>query len=132
MTPYRHAMHFIDHIVPFVLVLVDYILNRVPFQMRHMIIVAILQVVYMGCNIAGSFIRGYPIYKPLDPETPMFYVLSVCLMGFSTLWFFGYVYLTRWKLRKYAGMDRLNSFKKVVSKDDNDEILMEGPYVPRI
>ena len=98
MTPFQYYTHYIDHTIPAGLILIDFILNRVPFSRRHLIIIVPLMMAYGIDNITVSLIRGIPIYKPLDPLKPISYIIAFSLPIISSLIFLGYELLVTWKL----------------------------------
>lgn len=55
-----------DHTVPFVLIMIDFCMNVVPFTWRHFIIQYSVYTSYMIFNMICTKIRGQPIYPPLD------------------------------------------------------------------
>jgi hypothetical protein len=92
---------YIDHIVPAAIVLVDFILNRVPFKRRHLVFIVPLMLAYGSVNIAVSLARGQPIYAPLDPHKFISYVIAFSLPIFSSLMFLGWEWVSIWKIKKY-------------------------------
>ncbi len=101
MTPFQLFGHYADHIIPGAIVLIDLILNRVPFSNKHLWIILPLMILYGVDNIAVSLIRGKPIYAPLDPLKPISYVIALSLPVLSFLVFLGYEKLVTWKNNKY-------------------------------
>ena len=105
-------MHFIDHIVPAGIVLVDFSLNRIPFSRRHLCMIVPMLLIYGADNIAWSLIQGSPIYKPLDPLKPLSYVIAVALPIASCLLFLVYECFVTWRNRRYDEIDQYIRFEK--------------------
>lgn len=55
-----------DHTVPFVLIMIDFCYNVIPFTWRHFIVQYCVYTSYMIFNMICTKIRGSPIYPPLD------------------------------------------------------------------
>ena len=101
-TEFEKFAHYTTHIAPAGVQLGDLIMNRVPFSRRRAISVIVpMIVIYGGCNIAISLIRGEPIYPPLDPKKPICYLFAACLPLFSALIFILWEWHVDWKLKMY-------------------------------
>jgi hypothetical protein len=118
MTPFKYVMHYADHIVPAGMVLVDFILNRVPFMPRHLWVIVTILMLYGVDNIAVSLIRDKPIYAPIDPKKPLSYVIGLALPILSSLAFLMYVKIVEWKLRNYEASDRMKSMHRFASMNN--------------
>jgi hypothetical protein len=79
LTPFEKFTQFADHIAPAVIVFVDFILNRVPFKRKSLLIIIPLVIFYGVINVTVSLIRGQPVYPPLDPHKLMSYVIAASL-----------------------------------------------------
>lgn len=92
---------FLDHITPLMILLVDYVLNRIPFNYRHFPISMILGGAYFIVNLSYTLATGTPVYPPINYKDVYTYVWIVVLIVLEGVFYFGLYYLTRWKMRKY-------------------------------
>lgn len=96
---------FFDHIAPVTLLTIDYCMNRIPFNFRHLSVSVAVMMVYGLVNLTKTLVTGVPVYPPLNFHDVMSYVYTLLLV---VLEFLGYVvlyYLTRCKLQKIVAMD---------------------------
>jgi hypothetical protein len=91
---------FLDHITPIVILVIDYAMNRIPFNLRHMPISAALMLIYGIVNFVKTLVTGVPVYPPLNFKDVMSYVWSVLLLGLEFIGYIAMFYFTRWKLKK--------------------------------
>ncbi len=55
-----------DHLVPFVLLMIEFIMNRIRFSIRHLVIAAKILVIYGVVNMIYTLSKGEPIYSGID------------------------------------------------------------------
>jgi hypothetical protein len=91
---------YIDHIAPIVILTIDYCLNRIPFNLRHLPLSMGLMFIYGIVNMTYTLLSGDPIYKPLTFKNVMSYVWVIVLGGLEGGAYFGLYHLTLWKLKK--------------------------------
>jgi hypothetical protein len=96
---------FIDHISPIALLLLDYCMNRIPFNLRHLPLSMGLLLTYGVVNMSYTLATGHPIYDPLNFKDVMSFVWIVLLAGLECLGYFGLHHLTNWKLKKVHSRD---------------------------
>lgn len=59
-------MNITVHALPLILLIIDFVLNRVPFVLRHIVIAIFVILIYGIMNMAITLITGHPIYPILD------------------------------------------------------------------
>ena len=103
---------YIDHIAPLVILVIDYVMNRIPFNLRHLIVSLFVMLCYSVVNLSWTLSTGTPVYAPLNFKDVMSYVFSLILFGMEGLGYVGLYYLTRWKLGviERADIDKKASF----------------------
>jgi hypothetical protein len=91
---------YIDHIAPITILSIDYCLNRIPFNLRHLPISMGLMLTYGVVNMSYTLATGRPIYPPLNYHDVMSFVWMIVLAGLEGGGYFGFYHLTIWKLKK--------------------------------
>jgi len=69
-----------DHSFLFLLLVIDYFSNCVPFCGRHFIMVNFISLIYLIINFTVSKLEGYPIYGPLDWNSVIGFILPAILL----------------------------------------------------
>ena len=103
---------FIDHIAPFLILVIEYSMNRIPFSMRHMPLSLALLLVYGIVNMCYSLVTGDPVYPVLTWLDVESYVIAVILLAFEAFLYWLFVKLTDFKIHG----------KKKDSRDVNDRL----------
>jgi hypothetical protein len=88
-----------DHCLPLFCLLVEYSYNAQPFMKRHIIPVLIISITYMIVNCSATFIRGEPIYPPIDWVTPSGIITPCAALVGTVLLFYLVIYLNNLKLK---------------------------------
>ncbi len=91
--------------MPIVMLTIDYCMNRIPFNLRHLPVSVFVMLMYGIVNIAKTLATGVPVYPPLNFHDVMSYVWSVLLFVLEGLGYLGLYYLTKFKLRKIEEID---------------------------
>jgi hypothetical protein len=87
-----------DHSLPLFCLLVEYSYNAQPFMKRHIILVLIIIIAYMIVNCSATFIRGEPIYPPMDWVSVSGIVTPLAASVGTILLFYLVIYLNNLKL----------------------------------
>ena len=66
-------------------------------------------------NFTVSYIRGIPIYKPIDPTKPLSYLIAAALPFLTCLIFLAWEQFVIWKIRKFNGDARV--YNKLKGED---------------
>ena len=90
---FEYCMHYINHIIPCLIPLVDFILNRVAYKIRHLSIIIAWLLVYGVNNVIWCFALGHPIYKPIDPTKPIAYLYAIVLPLLTSLVYIIYEFI---------------------------------------
>jgi hypothetical protein len=53
---------FIDHLIPFILTMIDFSTNAVPIKGSHFILTLVLATIYLIFNYISTIVGGKPIY----------------------------------------------------------------------
>ncbi|CDW91679.1 UNKNOWN [Stylonychia lemnae] len=126
------------HASPIVVLVTDYVINRIPFQFKHLPLSLFILIVYGLVNMIYTLTSGTPVYPPLNFKDGMTAVWVLVLFCIETGTYTGMYFLTRWKIRKYRLLDadssseltifevtsNLNSFGK--SNDNTHSKLIES------
>jgi len=115
----KSAWPYIDHISPIVILSIDYGLNRIPFNLRHLPISMGMMLCYGIVNMTYVLTTGKVIYKPLNYHDTMSFVWMVVLASLEGLAYFGMYYLTQWKLTKIQSSDIRNNSVLTVYNVEN-------------
>ena len=91
---------YLDHITPIVMLGIDYCMNRIPFNLRHLPISMGIMLIYGVVNMTYVLTTGKPIYPPLNYKDVMSFVYMILLAALEGAGYFGFYYLTLWKLKK--------------------------------
>ena len=78
---------YIDHLVPFAMIVTDCLVNRLTFKRTHLWFIVIQLTLYLIDNFTVSLLMGKPVYPPIDPKTPLAYFLG-CLFPITASGFF--------------------------------------------
>jgi hypothetical protein len=96
----RNPWTFIDHIAPIIILGIDYCLNRIPFNLRHLPISMGMMLAYGVVNMSYTLATGHPIYDPLTYKDVMSFVWMILLAALEGGGYYGFYHLTNWKLSK--------------------------------
>ena len=91
---------YMDHIAPVSMLLIDYILNLMIFNPRHVYIQLIIMVVYMIVNCIVTLETGSPVYSILTWQDWLTVILVPCQFIFTTLTFLVFSYVSIYKQNK--------------------------------
>lgn len=89
---------YIDHISPIVIITIDYLMNRIPFSMRHFPLSLFILLVYGVVNITKTLVTGEPVYAPLNFHDVMSFVWSTVLLLLEFLGYKMFYHITQKKL----------------------------------
>ena len=124
----RRVVTFIDHIVPFSVLLIDLIQNRVHFSFRHLPFSFFILLTYGFVNLAVTKIRGYPVYPILTWDSLKTWALAFVLPLLQLILHTAAVYASRWRTRVYQRHDLSSSdstqtklFETTVVIDDDED-----------
>ena len=69
----------IEHAIPITVLLIDFVLNRIPFFPKHLVLMLIISIIYAIVNMAVTLGSGTPVYDILtwkDGWTALFLFAS--------------------------------------------------------
>lgn len=97
------------HLVPFLLLLIEFVQNRIRFVFRHLVVAALILVGYSVINIILTLKRGEPIYPKVTYKNGISYVfLSTALVTLVVGWILLY-YLSHKKDDLYKRRELRNN-----------------------
>lgn len=96
---------YIDHIAPLVILTLDYAMNRIPFNMRHLPLSVFILFTYGIVNLTKTLVTGKPVYPPLNFKDFMSIVWSTVLLMLEILAYVFLYHLTRCKNARIAAID---------------------------
>ena len=88
---------------------IDYVINRIPFKLKHIGISMAIMVVYLVINAIYTLETGTPVYPPLTFKDWETIGLTVGVVAIETGIYLLMHYLTEWKLKKYMVLDLTNN-----------------------
>ena len=89
-----------DHVLPLLLLLVDFSMNTIPFCNRHYLLVCVVLLVYMMFNYLVTFIRNKPVYSILDWNSVIGWSLPPASFVYMTFVFGVVKWISNKKLKK--------------------------------
>lgn len=101
---------FIDHIVPLSMLLLDLVLNRVHFYIRHLPITLTILTIYGFVNMITTKVSGVPVYTIMTWDSVGKWAIAFTLPLLNTITFTVYLLLTKWRTRKYLEQDNKNLY----------------------
>ena len=116
-------MHYVNHIVPAAIVFIEFLLNRIPFKRRHLIVIIPVLIAYDVVNVAVSLVRGKPVYAPLDPHEVKSYAIASGLPIVVSVLFLVWEVVAQWKIDKYEFKER---FKTPIEFEGMSEVEENG------
>ena len=95
------AMTFVDHIMPFTLVTIDWCLNRMRLTKSFLCFNLLLALFYGMINNIITKVTRDPIYPPFIAwDTPLHWIIGFMLIPWFALYFFIQFWLTECKMGK--------------------------------
>ena len=92
-------MNILSHAAPMFILVVDYILNRIPFKIVHLPLAMLIMLIYGLVNLTYTLSTGTPVYPPLNFKDAMSYVWAVMLLVLETGAFYVLHVITNLKIR---------------------------------
>ena len=87
--PYETIWRNRDHVLPILLITIDWSINRMHFDWTFVWLNLILALIYGAINIAVTKISGDPIYPPIIAwDTPLHWVIGFLILPWFALYFF--------------------------------------------
>ena len=112
MYPLATALHnnlkfgmIADHLIPFVLLLIEFPFNRIRFSLKHIIIAATIMIAYGFVNLIYTAASGRTIYTGIDWKSLESFLATIVIFGASLSVYVGVYYLSKIKNDKYDAMD---------------------------
>ena len=93
-----------SHALPIIVLLIDFIFNRIPFFPKHLPLMLIIATMYLVVNMAVTLGTGTPVYSVMtwkDGWTAIYICASCCAV---ILGFFVFYYISSCKNKKYDSM----------------------------
>ncbi len=107
------------HAFPITILIIDYVINRIPFNFKHIIVALFIMGIYLCVNATYTLATGtpvYPIFTFKDWAT-LGYALGIVVLETSI--FLAIHFLTRWKLRQYQHIEnRFSSELNVIESEE--------------
>ena len=94
-------LDIIGHALPLIVLIIDFIFNRIPFFPKHLVLMLIISVIYAIVNMAVTLGSGTPVYSVMtwkDGWTALYMFASCLALLFG---FFMFYYISLWKNKKY-------------------------------
>lgn len=99
-TKAREVCLYMDHSVPFVLLTIDFILNRVYYELHSLWINLKFLLWYGLLNFLYTKITGHAVYPVVTWDSPVAYLVAMAMIpNFMLIWLAGY-YISACKFRK--------------------------------
>jgi len=110
-SPGKKAGMIMDHSVPLILLVIDYIfMNANPIPMRHIWIVLTVSIVYLAMNCIVT-LTWKPVYEPMTWHGTAL-ILPLVLLIAGMLIYIGLSFLSQWKLNKLGYDTFLNKVER--------------------
>lgn len=102
-------MNVTVHALPLILLIIDFVLNRVPFVLRHIVIAIFVILIYGIMNMSITLITGHPLYPILDYKDYKTALYMLGMLVVLVLSFVGLFFLAKIKNAYYDRVsDRRN------------------------
>jgi hypothetical protein len=82
------------------MLVIDYCMNKIPFNLRHLTPSMVIMVSYGIVNISYTLGTGTPVYPPLNFKDVLSFVWLVVLVALECGAHAGITWVTHWKINK--------------------------------
>jgi hypothetical protein len=93
------ALKIVDHYLPLIILVTDYIISNPVFVLRHVIFSFGYGLLYMFVNLIVSKARGVPIYATMDWNSARGILIPIALVLAFPIIHVVLYYLTRYRLQ---------------------------------
>jgi hypothetical protein len=98
--PENDIWDYLDHSIPIVMLIIDYCMNKIPFNLRHLAPSMVIMVSYGIVNISYTLGTGTPVYPPLNFKDVLSFMWLVVLILLECGAYAGITWVTKWKIKK--------------------------------
>lgn len=96
----RTVCLYMDHSVPFVLLCIDFFVNRIYYELHSMWINLVFLLVYGGVNFGYTEITGSAVYPVITWDSAVAVLIAFSVVPVFMLLWLGLFYLSAYKFRK--------------------------------
>ena len=101
MSSTDRAIDFLQHLVPAVVLLLEFSINAVVFKYSHMLHLAFLLLIYGIVNLTVTKSRGRPVYDIITWEDGGTAGVLVGMLVGTIAFYVGFTYITRLREKRY-------------------------------
>lgn len=89
-----------DHSLPFVLLLIDFLFNRITYELNGLWINLIILFIYGMYNLAYTKIEGHSVYPVVTWDSIVADCIAFAVLPLFMLFWLGLYYMSRYKFKK--------------------------------